>query len=83
MGSDGLTIDVDFTDIEGHHLVWRVRQPCPWKGFDFMAPPAAGIVNPTSLFFSYLRQFFFAPQPLEFTATFDGTPCRIQKLPFL
>lgn len=82
MGEDGITIDVDLTDVAGHRVVWTARQSRPWAGFDFLAPPAAGIQTPNSLFFPYLRRFSFVPQPLEFTASFDGTPARLQKLPF-
>lgn len=82
LDGNGLHIDVDLTDAQGHRLVWKVRQRRPWRGFDFLAPPAAGIENPTSLFFPYLRQFSFAPQPIEFSASFDDEPLTLVKLPF-
>lgn len=82
LGDDGITIDIAFT-AGGHNLVWRVRQPRPWKGFDFLAPPAAAIAEPTSLFFPYMHQFSFVPQPMDFAAAYDGQPLVPKKLPFL
>lgn len=82
VGRDGVLIDVDFTDREGRRLVWRVRQPRPWRGFGFVAPPAAGMRHPTSFFFPYMPTFGFVPQPLEFEASFGGAPFELQRLPF-
>lgn len=48
-----------------------------------MAPPAAGIEQPTSFFFPYLRQFGLVPQPMSFEASFEGEPLRLQPMPFL
>lgn len=82
VGPEGVRIDVDFTDALGRRVSYRLRQRRPWRGFDFLAPPAAGIEEPTSLFFPYLREFGFVPQPLEFEASFEGRPLTLQKLPF-
>lgn len=82
LGEGGITIDIAFT-AGVHNLMWRVRQPRPWKGFDFLAPPAAAIAEPTSLFFPYMRQFSFVLQPMDFAAAYDGQPLAPKKLPFL
>lgn len=73
LGDDGIAIDIAFT-ADGHRLTWHAHQPRPWSGFDFMAPPAAAIAEPTSLFFPYMREFSFVRQPLDFEASFDGIP---------
>ena len=82
LGENGIAIDIAFTADE-HRLAWRARQPRPWSGFDIMAPPAAAIAEPTSLFFPYMREFSFVRQPLDFEASFNGIPLIPQKLPFL
>ena len=82
IGADGVTIDIAFDD-GTHRVQWHVHQPRPWQGFDFLAPPAAAMDEPTSLFFPYMRQFSFVRQPLEFSLTINGVPAQPQKLPFL
>ncbi|MDO5502627.1 MAG: hypothetical protein Q4G67_05575 [Actinomycetia bacterium] len=82
LGVGGLHLDVDLTDAQGRRLECRARHPRPWQGFDLVAPPAAGIENPTSFFFPYLRHFGFATQPLDFEASFEGRPLELQRLPF-
>lgn len=82
-GADGVHVDVDFTDALGRRLVCELHQGRPWRGFDFVAPPAAGIERPNSFFFPYLHAFGFVPRPLDYRASFDGRPLRLKAMPFL
>ncbi|MDO5627232.1 MAG: hypothetical protein Q4G43_02815 [Mobilicoccus sp.] len=57
IGDDGVHLDVDLVDPLGVRFVYRLDAPGPWRGTDFVAPPAAGMTHPRSLFMPLLGGF--------------------------
>lgn len=83
LGDRGLTVHVDVTDPDGHRLVYRMRNPRPWTGVDFAAPPGAAMTDPHAFFVPYILDFDLVPADTPYEASFAGAPLRHSRAPFL